>query len=668
MSEYQSTFSIPGISSQIDWGAMADKLLENARKPIVLWEAQQDTLELKIGLFNEFSAGLKTLRTAVTPLKLDSIFKAKTAQFSAASGLDPAGIVSATVDASAAIARHEIEVIQKAFAETRFSEQISTTMGDADLSGPSTFSINVGGRRADIEVLTSDTLRTIADKINAAKDSTIDPATGQPYNEGLGVVATVLDNRLVLKSLNTGLGERDEEWKVKRGTGDFDRLGFTAASGTGFTVTADSGGPFLEGTDYRIVAGSDQIEWLTPNRPAPGVEYTVSFTVESNAFTITGENEIIDLLKLNENSPEYHISAQDAEFRVDGLLIKRSSNEVNDLLEGVKLSINGPGTVIMDITQDAEQAVNAMKDFVDAYNDVMDWINIRLSESSQKDKDDDFSKKFGLLHGNSMLWQSKSQLRMLVTNPILSKFTQKTGHTILGSMASQGLSGNSSFQVTVGVRTANIEITPNDTLSSIASKINNSYEMTHDPEGRVYPIPMASAKVVNNQLVIEASSGRKFSLAGSSEALEAIGLGTPFTLLSQIGLSTESVDYGKSGKLEFDQNKFMEALRNDPDSVAALMTTAAGQVDEYIESMVSTTQQEIGTASVPKGRISSQIFSYQSEITLIDKRISDLERRLEVRARGLYESFASAEVRLAELQQQASWLSSVIAQLQAKGS
>ena len=648
---------------------MADKLLENARKPIVLWEAQQDTLELKIGLFNEFSAGLKTLRTAVTPLKLDSIFKAKAAEFSAASGLNPAGIVSATVDASAAIARHEIEVIQKALAETRFSKQISTTMGEAELSGTSNFSINVGGRRADIEVLKSDTLRTIADKINAAKDSTIDPATGQPYNEGVGVVATVLDDRLVLKSVSTGLGERKEDWTVKRGTtGDLDRLGFTAASGTGFTVTADSGGPFLEGTDYRIVAGSDQIEWLTTKRPATGVEYTVSFTVESNAFTITGDTDIIDLLKLNDDSSEYHIAAQDAEFRVDGLLIKRPSNEVDDLLEGVKLSINGPGTVIMDITQDAEQAVNAMKDFVDAYNDVMDWINIRLSESSQKDKDDDFSKKFGLLHGNSMLWQSKSQLRMLVTNPILSKFTQKTGHTILGSMASQGLSGNSSFQVTVGVRTANIEITPSDTLSSIASKINNSYEMTHDPEGRVYPIPMASAKVVNNQLVIEASSGRKFSLAGSSEALEAIGLGTPFTLLSQIGLSTESVDYGKSGKLEFDQNKFMEALRNDPDSVAALMTTAAGQVDEYIESMVSTTQQEIGTASVPKGRISSQIFSYQSEITLIDKRISDLERRLEVRARGLYESFASAEVRLAELQQQASWLSSVIAQLQAKGS
>lgn len=320
----------------------------------------------------------------------------------------------------------------------------------------------------------------------------------------------------------------------------------------------------------------------------------------------------------------------------------------------------------MDIVQDAEQAVEGMMSFVETYNDVIDWINIRLSESSQKDKDDDFSKKFGLLHGNSMLWQSKSQLRMLVTTPILSKFTQKAGHNVLGPMSSQGLAANSTFQVTVGVRTANIEVTPSDTLATIASKINNSYEMTHDPEGRVYPIRMASAKVVNNQLVIEASQGRKFSLGGDDDALKAIGLGTPFTLLSQIGLSTESVDYGKSGKLEFDQNKFMEALTNDPDSVAALMTTLMGQMDDYIDNMVSTSQQEIGNTAVPKGRIASQVFTYQSEINLIGKRISDMERRLEVRARGLYESFASAEVRLAELQQQASWLASVIQQLQGK--
>ena len=665
MSEYQSTFSIPGISSQIDWGSMADKLLENARKPIQQWTAQQDTLELKIGLFDEFSASLKSLRSVVSPLKLESVFKAKAAEFTALGGVEASSVVTATVDASAAIARHDIEVTQKAVAETRFSKQITTTMGDAGLSGTMTFQINVGGRRADIEVLTTDSLQDIADKINTAVDATIDPTTGEAYGEGLGVTAAVIDNKLIIKSSSTGKGTTESDWEITRGTGDVDKLGFTVASVGQIGDIIVGAETYEEGTDFEVEVGSDEIKWLsTGDRPAAGTKYTVSSTVDSNAFTLSGDTSILSFLQLDgSNTTDPLVTAQDAKFKIDGLTVTRSSNQVDDLLEGVKLTINGPGTVIMDITQDAEQAVTGVQDFVTAYNDALDWINIRLSESTQEDADDDFSKKFGLLHGNSMLWQSKSQLRMLMTSSVTAKYSTKTGSTVLGTMASRGLSSNSTFELTVGVRTAQIEVTPSDTLSTIASKINTSYEMLHDEQGRTYPIPMASAKVVNNQLVIEASPGRKFSLSASDDVLDTLGLGTPFTLLSQLGISTESADYGKSGKLEFDTDKFMEALREDPEGVAAIMNTMMTSMDDYIGNMVDTSQVQVGDTTAPKGRIASQIYTFRSEITTLDKRISDLERRLEVRARGLYESFANAEVRLAKLQQQASWLSSTLSQL-----
>ncbi len=747
MSEYQSTFSIPGISSQIDWGAMADKLMEKARKPQEQWVTQRDTLELKIGLFNEFSASLKSLRSAVTPLKLESVFKAKAAEFTVISGLNAPSVVTATVDAGASIARHEIEVIRKAAAETRFSNQITTTMGAAGLDGTKTFSINVGGRRADIQVLTTDSLHAIAQKINAAKDATINPATGQAYGEGIGVTATVIDNRLVLRSSNTGLGTNTSDWEITRGTGDKDRLGFTAVGNPpavadivvagpkitshtitrnalgndddlGFTVDATppangkitisgytentdftvSGSTitwignkpadgatydvsyrveasvYKQGTHFELTEGSDEIEWLSADRPALATKYTVAYTADSNVFTISGgtdPNDPISILGLNATGAEHRIEAQDAQFKIDGLTITRSSNQIDDLLDGVKLSINGPGKVIMDITQDAEKAVTGVKDFVTSFNDVLDWINIRLTESKQEKstdskKSDDFFKKFGLLHGNSMLWQSKSQLRMLMTNPIEAKYTKKTGNAILGTMAAEGVTSNSTFELTVGVRTARIEVTPSDTLSSIASKINNSYEMLHDPQGRTYPIPMASAKVVNNQLVIESSPNRQFSLKATDDILDKIGLGSPFSLLSQIGISTEKADFGKSGKLEFNTDKFMAALTKDPDGVAAIMNTLMANTDEYIGNMVDATPVEVGTATTPKGRVASQVSMLQSEIKVIDKRIVDFERRLEVRSRGLYDSFAKAEVRLAKLQQQASWLSSVISQLNAK--
>lgn len=678
MADYESTFSIPGIASSIDWGAMADKLLENARKPQKAWIATRDTLELKIGLLNEFSGALKSTRSTLSPLKIESTFRAKLAEFSPLSGGDAGGIVSAVVDPDAAISQHEIEVIQKALNEARFGAQIKTNMGDAGLTADGTFSINVGGRRGVIEVKKTDSLSAIAQKINAAKDVTINPATGAAWGEGLGVTASVIDNRLVIKSTASGLGFTTDTATIKRGGGPADKLGFTLAKGvpSSGTVTISAGGvDYIEGTDFEAISGTDEIVWLaTGSAPTAGTEYELTYTVNSNAFSVDGGTEVLELLKLDDSyllDPEYHLEARDAIVKVDGLTLTRSSNSIDDLLEGVKLTIHGAGSVIMNITQDAEKAVTSIQDFVTAYNDTMDWINIRLSESTKSSsstqgdqyKNEDFYKKFGLLHGNSLLWQSKSSLRQLMTNSVESKYSLKTGSPVLGTLAGEGLTSETSFDLKVGVRTARIAVTPADTLSSIASKINTSYEMTHDAQGRTYPIPMAAAKVKDNQLVITSSPNRKFSLAAEDSVLDTLGLGTPFSLLSQIGISTEKTDYGKSGKLEFDTDKFIEALRKDPDGVAGIMNTVMEEMDKTIGNLVDASQVEVGSTTAPKGRVASQISTWQSEITTINKRITDFERRLDIRARGLYDSFAKAEVRLAALQQQSSWLASTVAQL-----
>ena len=678
MAEYESTFSIPGIASSIDWGAMADKLLENARKPEKVWIATRDTLELKIGLLNEFSGALKSTRKTLSPLKLESTFRAKLAEFSSLSGGDAGGIVSAVVDADAAISQHEIEVIQKALNEVRFGARIKTTMGDAGLTAGGTFSINVGGRRGVIEVKTTDSLSAIAQKINAAKDVTINPATGSPWGESLGVTASVIDNRLVIKSTASGLGTTTDTTTLKRGIGPSDKLGFTLAKGipSSGTVTISAGGvDYIEGTDFEAVSGTDEIVWLAAgSAPAAGTEYKVTYTVNSNAFSVDGTAEVLELLKLDDSTladPEYRLEARDAVVKVDGLTLTRPSNTIDDLFEGVKLTIHGAGSVIMNITQDAEKAVTSIQEFVAAYNDTMDWINIRLSESTKSSpstqgdqyKNEDFYKKFGLLHGNSLLWQSKSSLRQLMTNSVESKYSLKTGTPVLGTLAGEGLASDTYFDLKVGVRTARIAVTPADTLSTIASKINTSYEMTHDAQGRTYPIPMASAKVKDNQLVITSSPNRKFSLSAGDTVLDTLGLGTPFSLLSQIGITTEKTDYGKSGKLEFDTDKFIEALRKDPDGVAGIMNTVMEKMDGTIANLVDASQVEVGSTTAPKGRVASQISMWQSEISTINKRITDFERRLDIRARGLYDSFAQAEVRLAALQQQSSWLASVVSQM-----
>ncbi len=289
MGDYQSTFSIPGISSSIDWGSMADKLIENARKSQEPLIAKQDTLELKIGLFNEFSASMKTMRSAVTPLKLASTFLAKAAEFTVLSGVNAQSVVAATVSADAAVSRHEIEVLQKATAQSRFSAQIKTAMGEAGLASAQKFYINVGGRRAEIEVKTTDTLITIAQKINDAKDMTINPATGKAYGESLGITASVIDNRLVIRSANTGLGETTDKSTITRGSGTRDKLGFTVAKDaprTGPSPSRQAPSPTRRGrTSPWTRAATRSLDRRT--RTGGGNLYEVSYTVNSTSSALT---------------------------------------------------------------------------------------------------------------------------------------------------------------------------------------------------------------------------------------------------------------------------------------------------------------------------------------------------------------------------------------------
>jgi hypothetical protein len=135
---------------------------------------------------------------------------------------------------------------------------------------------------------------------------------------------------------------------------------------------------------------------------------------------------LIAALGLNLNDADHYTAAQNAELLVEGVRVARSSNTIDDLIGGVTLNLQGPGKVTLDVVSDMEKAVKSIEEFVAAYNDAMEWINVRLSEESAvnslaKDdpkRSDDFYKKFGLLHGDSLLWQTKSQLRRLVTDPL----------------------------------------------------------------------------------------------------------------------------------------------------------------------------------------------------------------------------------------------------------
>ncbi|HDQ92901.1 MAG TPA: hypothetical protein ENN89_02150, partial [Synergistetes bacterium] len=102
---------------------------------------------------------------------------------------------------------------------------------------------------------------------------------------------------------------------------------------------------------------------------------------------------------------------EDAAFVMDGLEIARSSNRVDDLLEGVVFEIASEGSARVDISLDAGVAVESVRAMTEAYNEVMDWVNVRLSEKKVDEPQSDLEKRRGLLNGDPLLWNCKNNIR-----------------------------------------------------------------------------------------------------------------------------------------------------------------------------------------------------------------------------------------------------------------
>lgn len=576
----EALFSMPGVASGIDWGGMADTIIEYDSKPIYQWEAQQEKLELKVSLYEEFSSLFKALRSTVTPLKLGSTYTAKAAEFTPLGGAaSSAGIITATATADAQINKYEIEVIAKAQAHRVAGDQVEDASAALGLSG--TFSIAAGDLGpVEITVGTNDSLSSIVTKINEAATK-----WGTENQTAPMATAKLLDRRIVLTSGATGAAKE-------------------------FTFTDDDN--ILEGLG------------ILDNTKA------VAFELDA---------------------------AQDAELIIDGLTVTRETNEITDLIDNVTLNIVGPGKVAMDITLDAQNAVEGVQEFVGAYNEIMDWINIRLSEETVKDPKSDFERKWGLLHGDSMLWQAKSQLRSLVATPLNVSFTSRTSNQLyrqFGPLTSNDyeavIRNDTSFTLYHGGKQATIDVKVTDTWDTLAAKINSAVD---NDSGEAMGL---KASVTEGRLTLSGKEG--VTVADPGNFLSRTGLRT-VTQASQIGVFTEEADFGKSGKLEFSTDDLMAALTANPNQVAEFASQLMGKLDTFIGDMADASTVQVGTTVAVKGKVAGQIQTWQSEISNLDKRISDFQARLEQKRMRLLTQFSAAETNLAKLNEQLSWLTSV---------
>lgn len=153
--------SFSGLASGIDSSALITGLVGIARQPITRLQKNQSTLTLQAARVDDLSSKLSALRTAARALdSSDEVLGSK-----AASADD--AIVKVSSGSGAAPGSYDVHITSLAQATRVYADPVAAK-DQAGLFGSGTLSITIGATTTAIDVTASDTLASVAGKINDA--------------------------------------------------------------------------------------------------------------------------------------------------------------------------------------------------------------------------------------------------------------------------------------------------------------------------------------------------------------------------------------------------------------------------------------------------------------------------------------------------------------------
>lgn len=319
-----ATISSVGIGSGMDVNSIVSQMVALEKQPLKTLEVKAINVKAQISAFGEIQSQMAALTDVATRLSAASAWSARNVSSSNTS------IATITASATTAATTFSLDVDQLALKQS----VSSAAMAPDTVIGAGTLTIELGSWSAGgaafspgsgsvaIEVTDTDTISTIAGKINSAD---------------AGVVATVFNDgtnqRLLLQSKATG-------------------------AVSGFRLTVAETGVTPTNNDN---AGLSRLAF-DPATPDP----------------VTG---LASGMAAAAIPVQY---AQDAQARINGLTVTSATNALTDNIPGVTINllaktISGPLT--MAISEDVTLAVKNVNDFVTAYN----TLNKSLSELTKYD-------------------------------------------------------------------------------------------------------------------------------------------------------------------------------------------------------------------------------------------------------------------------------------------
>ncbi|MBS1708727.1 MAG: flagellar filament capping protein FliD [Armatimonadetes bacterium] len=429
MSTLGSTSGIhfAGLASGIDVDSIISKLIQIESLPVQALQRQQQALQTKQLVYGQLKSQVQSVATALAGL-------------STASNFNPAGATSSdtaslTVSATGTAAPGQYTVkINKLAQNHKVASSAQTNATDAlNLAG--TFVVN--GKA--VQVTASDTLTTIAGKVNALGNgvvaSVLNGGTGSAYisfgstvSGAKGGVQLADATGSVLSSLGVLSGAKSLRESPAANTGL--SYGFSDTSSTIGTLTGltNSGSITISGQAIAIDFSTDTLQAVADKINAAGSTATASVVTSTSSTgatvyklqltgaavpsSITDTNGLLtDIGVLQQGFGNQLVAAQDASITVDNLTLTSSTNQVNNVVPGVTLNLlKDNTTVTVNVTQDTQKISDAFSAFKDAYNNFVEFTN-QYSQFDSKTFDS------GPLFGDDNVQQIQNSVNNVLFSP-----------------------------------------------------------------------------------------------------------------------------------------------------------------------------------------------------------------------------------------------------------
>jgi flagellar hook-associated protein 2 len=259
------------------------------------------------------------------------------------------------------------------------------------------------------------TLKTAFGKLNDANDfSSIQPSNTQPAAFGVSAGPSAEAGSYSIEVLQTALAQRTA-------SSNFADRATSLNGGAAFTLKLSIGGVSKGSIDVTTATPTGLVSAI--NGAKLGVTAQLINTGSAYNVVVTGETGEAQNFSLTSDDGTGSAVAEvgftnalqtaaNARLKVNGLEVSRSSNTINDVIDGVTLDLyaNSTGAARLDLNRNTASIKDNIQALVTAYNDFEETLRILGDSTSEVEE---FG---GALSGDSLLQSVRSQVRGMITN------------------------------------------------------------------------------------------------------------------------------------------------------------------------------------------------------------------------------------------------------------